>query len=35
MNKVMDFVRDHPVVTTAVVAYLCGHVIGFLLGVQF
>ena len=35
MNKVMDFIRDHPIVTTAVVAYLAGHVIGFLIGLNF
>ena len=35
MSKVLDFIRDHPVVTTAVLAYAAGSLIGFLFGLQF
>ena len=33
--KVLDFIRDHPVIFTAIVAFAAGDLIGFLFRGQF
>jgi hypothetical protein len=35
MNKVMDFLKDHPVISAAVAAYVVGSMVGFLFRGQF
>ena len=35
MSKFLAFINEHPILSTAVVAYAVGSLVGFLFGLQF